>query len=995
MKPNEGYEIGQEDLIAQLGLLILEGRKPKDVRSSLKDCINYDYDGLLHHRKEDFLSFWKSCYSMYIEVWLYRQEKFNDKEAMNGLSGYLLIEQWEIKLNSSDNGFHCTEKMLIQAIKSKLYFSQLSAWLSLTKGKFPRHTYFRLCQTENKTPLKRFIRAPDFHQFPQVSLTPTKELVVSLHSLPHSDLPLDYPMFLWVLTDLASGETPQRKIAEKLPSDFEEDLALKDECSSYDISQGKDYSASPSHVVRKLEFESVSMAGQKALDKQQCVEKDVDKTSSFETFENVNRTSLEQSICSTERELLEFSAKNQASEYVAKEKQNLISNKKGRNVSCEMSKQENKNLSLTKTHFNLSRNPKTSTSPQPQDHKLFCKEMQCSAEASISTGSFDKNPELLTSSAKSLVPKSDVKNHLPGSFSEEKEFNSSATEVHRTSPVSKEQICDQGIYEIMQNLRKDEGASPLCRKTDSNTLASGTTALGCQKKFMSMEKRCFENSRDSEIFTTGLNSKCRTHEISRKSLLTRNISAGSSEHTTLNADVLKCSHKEKKSSSKVDVDLKNCKQGYSNDRTLDDFERDSLHRQRSNSESSNDKAYCNLQGEQFISAKDRKLKNINQVSVDRQRSNSESLEARCLDHTMKKSWGIDKYGNILHRTKNEIGDILPPEVRHVIDQEYKKTFNESLRKCCLSSEGCCETEQGVCKRKVGKTEKTEKGEDNVFREQKFTAIPSRNSRYHFRHASTGTLAVFHPRTGLPVSSSPAPFRKTSQKQTVDDICSPSREPSSLSCGNLSKSAPTLTTQSLLVNFEESVLNDRLLPDGVVEGFTAELSASGSKKCLAHVTLPVQAYFFKLSDDNAPSPYMGYISLDVPGLPKKGYHVPRKGTIQLTLFNPNQTVVKVFVVLYDFSDMQPNFQTFLRQKTTSLVKSDGLVDRIHDNLHYLIHLRFASSKSGRIYLHTDIRVIFARHPPDQGHLRTATSGPTNPKYVPRHDTPGGFLISART
>jgi hypothetical protein len=31
-------------------LLILEGRKPKDVRSSLKDCINYD-DGLLRHRK--------------------------------------------------------------------------------------------------------------------------------------------------------------------------------------------------------------------------------------------------------------------------------------------------------------------------------------------------------------------------------------------------------------------------------------------------------------------------------------------------------------------------------------------------------------------------------------------------------------------------------------------------------------------------------------------------------------------------------------------------------------------------------------------------------------------------------------------------------------------------------------------------------------------------------------------------------------------------------
>lgn len=35
---------------------------------------------------------------------------------------------------------------------------------------------------------------------------------------------------------------------------------------------------------------------------------------------------------------------------------------------------------------------------------------------------------------------------------------------------------------------------------------------------------------------------------------------------------------------------------------------------------------------------------------------------------------------------------------------------------------------------------------------------------------------------------------------------------------------------------------------------AELGASGSF-CPAHVTLPVKAYFFSLSDDNAPSPYL--------------------------------------------------------------------------------------------------------------------------------------------
>ena len=43
------------------------------------------------------------------------------------------------------------------------------------------------------------------------------------------------------------------------------------------------------------------------------------------------------------------------------------------------------------------------------------------------------------------------------------------------------------------------------------------------------------------------------------------------------------------------------------------------------------------------------------------------------------------------------------------------------------------------------------------------------------------------------------------------------------------------------------------------------------------------------------------------LGKKGYRVPCKGTLQLTLFNPLGTVVKMFVVQYDLSDMPPSSQ----------------------------------------------------------------------------------------
>ena len=64
------------------------------------------------------------------------------------------------------------------------------------------------------------------------------------------------------------------------------------------------------------------------------------------------------------------------------------------------------------------------------------------------------------------------------------------------------------------------------------------------------------------------------------------------------------------------------------------------------------------------------------------------------------------------------------------------------------------------------------------------------------------------------------------------------------------------------------------------------------------------------------------------LGKKGYQVPRSGTIQVTLSNPLGTVVKMFVVLYDLSDMPSRSHTFLRQRT--------LRDK---TLRYLIHLRY--------------------------------------------------------
>uniref|UniRef100_A0A6J0TBC0 Atos homolog protein A n=2 Tax=Pogona vitticeps TaxID=103695 RepID=A0A6J0TBC0_9SAUR len=282
----------------------------------------------------------------------------------------------------------------------------------------------------------------------------------------------------------------------------------------------------------------------------------------------------------------------------------------------------------------------------------------------------------------------------------------------------------------------------------------------------------------------------------------------------------------------------------------------------------------------------------------------------------------------------------------------------------------------------------------------------RNNLHHFDATST---KAFHPRTGLPLLSSPVPERKTRSGCFDLDTsllhlkCLSSKSPQRCINGEqepdiqerplLSCSAPPVTSLSLLGNFEESVLNYRLDPLGIVAGFTAEVGASGVF-CPTHMTLPVEVSFYSVSDDNAPSPYMGVIALE--SLGKRGYRVPPSGTIQVTLFNPNKTVVKMFVVIYDLREMPANHQTFLRQRTFSVpvrretkrnIRKENARHPEERLLRYLIHLRFQSSKSGKIYLYRDVRLLFSRKSMevDSGaayELKSYTESPMNPQFSPR-------------
>ncbi|XP_072269649.1 atos homolog protein B [Pyxicephalus adspersus] len=211
-------------------------------------------------------------------------------------------------------------------------------------------------------------------------------------------------------------------------------------------------------------------------------------------------------------------------------------------------------------------------------------------------------------------------------------------------------------------------------------------------------------------------------------------------------------------------------------------------------------------------------------------------------------------------------------------------------------------------------------------------------------------------------------------------------------------ATSCVSRSLLGNFEESILRGRFAPSGQIEGFTAEIGASGSY-CPQHVTLPVEVTYFHISEHRAPSPFLGVIDLD--GVGRKGYNVPSTGTIQVTLFNPNKTVVKMFLVTYDFKDMPENHVTFLRHRIFLVpvqengeenneqegTRNEAAKEKAKRILCYLMHLRFQRSKSGKIYLNEDIRLLFSRKSieVDTGipyELKSFTEAPKNPKYSPR-------------
>jgi hypothetical protein len=119
-------------------------------------------------------------------------------------------------------------------------------------------------------------------------------------------------------------------------------------------------------------------------------------------------------------------------------------------------------------------------------------------------------------------------------------------------------------------------------------------------------------------------------------------------------------------------------------------------------------------------------------------------------------------------------------------------------------------------------------------------------------------------------------------------------------------------------------------------------------------------------------------------PGGSYRIPQQGQLQIVIKNPNKTAVKLFLVPYDLSDMEPGQKTFIRQRSysagpivdmplssrsnlgtdrpeASLPTSDDPNER--PTLRYLLHLHICSPSKGRFFLYKSIRVVFANRVPD--------------------------------
>ncbi|XP_037689858.1 protein FAM214A isoform X2 [Choloepus didactylus] len=1076
---DEYFEYDAEEFLVSLALLITEGRTPECSVKGRTESFHCPpaqscYPVTTKHECSDKLVqcrqarrtrsevtlLWKNNLPVMVEVMLLPDCCYDDGPTTEGIDlndpaikqDALLLERWILEPVPRQSGDRfIEEKTLLLAVRSFVFFSQLSAWLSVSHGAIPRNILYRISAADLDLQWN-FSQTPTEHVFPVPNVSHNVALKVSVQSLPRQS---NYPVLTCSIHtniglyekkiqehELKTRQHHNSKEVEQSSTNSSQRLCSKQTWtmasdSVLHVKNGTtpEYTAAVKNVKlypstgSKSDYgtSQANILGFSGLGDIKSHETSVRTLKSFSLI-NPSVSSHQSSWQSVgEANPLIGSLIQDRQEVIARIAQHLIhcdpstSHNSGHSFNTQESSsfnsklfrvsQENENVRKYKETSSIPSGSSEFTSSEDTSEKIKVKPEISRSETCVSNGPYSRqslgetNPligsllqerqDVIARIAQHLEHIDPTASHIPRQSFNVHDSNSFPSKVFRNLYEDKHLLeknkddasvsISNAKFSLTEDSREGKNlisdisfSSPKCNSKVKSSLKPQVRRNQPQENLSEIVQKTFQETQNksTSLSTSSNMSHCKENNLDLTSRLQNTFSG--------------CQLKEQENSNGIDKQ-------YSDYNSID-------------------KQICTSKSNKKI--------------ITNENCNPESLNNHQFDHSKNIDSKIKvtmlEMSGYLHKRENKCSNK---------DLKRPKTYEQNIQ--LNSTESCYYNKDNdgfKCKKPDQLKNEQEKNEpideNSQYRSQrkdikdslstceqlKNTAVlnvPLKQSsmwRKHNFHSLDGTSTrAFHPQTGLPLLSSPVPQRKTqsgcfdldSSLLHLKSLSSRSPQPC-LNIGNdpdvherpfLSSSAPPITSLSLLGNFEESVLNYRLDPLGIVDGFTAEVGASGVF-CPTHLTLPVEVSFYSVSDDNAPSPYMGVITLE--SLGKRGYRVPPSGTIQVTLFNPNKTVVKMFVVTYDLRGMPANHQTFLRQRTFSVpvkqemkrsVNKENIRHREERLLRYLIHLRFQSSKSGKIYLHRDVRLLFSRKSMevDSGaayELKSYTESPTNPQFSPR-------------
>ncbi|XP_077620510.1 atos homolog protein A isoform X2 [Crocuta crocuta] len=1086
MKPDrdtldEYFEYDAEEFLVSLALLITEGRTPECSVKGRTESFHCPpaqscYPVTTKHECSDKLAqcrqarrtrsevslLWKNNLPIMVEVMLLPDCCYSDDgPTTDGIDlndpaikqDALLLERWILEPVPRQNGDRfIEEKTLLLAVRSFVFFSQLSAWLSVSHGAIPRNILYRISAADVDLQWN-FSQTPIEHVFPVPNVSHNVALKVSVQSLPRQS---NYPVLTCSIhTNIGLYEKRiqehELKVHQHRSSNEIEQCSTN---SSQRLCSKQPWTMAPESILHakngttpeytagvknvklypgtgsKSDYGTcqANILGFSGRGDKKSHETPVRTLKSFSMIDS--RVSSHQSFWQSvgETNPLIGSLIQERQDVIARIAQHLIhcdpstSPVSGHPFNMQESSslnsklfrvsKENENVRTCKETFSISfGSPGLTFSEDSSEGKIQVKPDTPRSETGNSSGLYSRqsggemNPligsllqerqDVIARIAQHLEHIDPTTSHIPRQSFNMHDSNSVPSKVFRSTYEDKtlwkknKDDTSVSISSTKFSLLEDssEGENLIPNKSFSSFKCNGKVKSSLKPQ---IKRNLYQDNPSETIQNTFQETQNKATSLLTPSNMPHCKKNNLDLTVRLENTLAECQFKEQEVSNEID-------KKFSNYNSIDkQICTDMYKENRINNENCNPEYFNN---HEFDNSKknDSKIKAMLEMSEYlNKHENKCSKKDSKRPKTCEQNTQLNSIENYLNKD-NEVCKCKKPDLLKNEQDKKEDKIDEKSQNCSQKKKvkDCLSTCERLKNTEVLKT------------------IPLKHSsvwRKHNFHSLDGiSTRAFHPRTGLPLLSSPVPQRKTqsgcfdldSSLLHLKSLSSRSSRP----CLNteddpdihekpfLSSSAPPITSLSLLGNFEESVLNYRLDPLGIVDGFTAEVGASGIF-CPTHLTLPVEVSFYSVSDDNAPSPYMGVITLE--SLGKRGYRVPPSGTIQVTLFNPNKTVVKMFVVIYDLRNMPANHQTFLRQRTFSVpvkqemrrsVNKENIRHTEERLLRYLIHLRFQSSKSGKIYLHRDVRLLFSRKSMevDSGaayELKSYTESPTNPQFSPR-------------